>query len=160
MTTADELLAAEGAVVVPRSLASTTFAALVLYLEGRVRADGGELTDEARALLYALNRAAQGPSFAPETPAAPPATVMLGMETVAALMGCTPQWARRLAARGEIPGAQRVGRIWLVPSTSLDAFHHEREEEHGGEEHEAEDGEAEGVVSAQGAAEGADAGTA
>ncbi|MFD4975621.1 hypothetical protein [Streptomyces sp. NPDC058424] len=37
----------EGAVVVPRALASTTFAALVLYLRDRAQAGGGALTPDA-----------------------------------------------------------------------------------------------------------------
>ena len=131
MTTADEQ---GGAVVVPRSLASTTFAALLLYLQDRVRADGGALSPEARALLHALNRAAQAPSSDPGTSTPAPATVdhtragdVLGMEEVAALLGCSPEYARRLARTGRFP-ARRVGHVWLTTLTSLDAYRYGREE--------------------------------
>ncbi|GAB2922839.1 helix-turn-helix domain-containing protein [Streptomyces heilongjiangensis] len=124
MATADET----GAVVVPPSLANTVFVAVVAHLHARTRDGGATLTPEARTLLRDLNRAASHPVSPTKPAGGEPANLMLGMGEAAALIGCTPQWARRLAARGEIPGAQRVGRIWLVPSTSLDAFRHEREE--------------------------------
>ncbi|MFH9038971.1 helix-turn-helix domain-containing protein [Streptomyces sp. NPDC017966] len=129
MATAEQLLAEDGSVRVPARLAASVHDAVLLHLAARARAGGGALTPDARALLAALNRAASAP-VSPTKPADDdPATVMLGMGDAAALMGCTPQWARRLAARGAIPGAQRVGRIWLVPASSVDAFHHEREED-------------------------------
>ncbi|MGC8919455.1 helix-turn-helix domain-containing protein [Streptomyces sp. PG2] len=152
-----ELLDEDGSVRVPPALAASVHTAVLLHLAASVRSGGGTLTPDARDFLAALNRAATHPVSRTKPAGHRPDTVMLGMGKVAALLGCTPQWARRLAARGELPGAQRVGRIWLVPSTSLDAFRHEREEAPGGEEHEAEDGEAQGVVAARGAAQGAGA---
>ncbi|WP_435272202.1 helix-turn-helix domain-containing protein [Streptomyces parvulus] len=133
MTTADDLLAEDGSVRVLQPLAGTVANAVSLFLGARQRADGGTLTPDARALLAALNRAATQPVSATKPAGGQPANVMLGMGDAAALLGCSPQYARRLAARGEIPGAQRVGRIWLVPSNSLDAFHHERQEDDDGE---------------------------
>ncbi|WP_406488995.1 helix-turn-helix domain-containing protein [Streptomyces phaeochromogenes] len=128
------LLDEDGSVRVPARLASPLFAILWRHYRAEKRASGGELSPDAHALLMALHRAATGtPSFAPETPADAPATVMLGMGEVAALIGCTPQWARRLAARGDLPDAQRVGLVWLIPSTSLDAFRDERQEDPRGE---------------------------
>ncbi|MFF9215506.1 helix-turn-helix domain-containing protein [Streptomyces viridosporus] len=133
MTTAEQLLAEDGSVRVPQHLAASVHGAVSLFLGARVKANGGALTADARALLAALNRAAAQP-VSPTKPAGDdPANVMLGMGEVAALIGCTPQWARRLAARGEIPDARRVGRIWLVPASSVDAFRHEREEDTSGE---------------------------
>ncbi|NEA78032.1 helix-turn-helix domain-containing protein [Actinospica acidiphila] len=157
MAMADRLLADDGSVRVPPALAAAVHDAVLLHLAASVRSGGGSLTPDARALLHALQRAASHP-VSPTKPAGDdPATVWLGMGEVAALCGCSAQWARRLAARGELPGARRVGRIWLVPASSVDAFRHEREEAPGGEEHEAEDGEAEGVDAAESAAEGAGA---
>jgi hypothetical protein len=123
----------EVTVAVPRSLAAATFNALSLYLDALRSSNGGALSPEARKLLHDLNCAASQP-VSPTKPAGEdPDTVMLGMGTVAALLGCSPQYARRLASCGSLPGAQRVGRIWLVPSTSLDAFRHERQEDAHGE---------------------------
>lgn len=156
MTTAEDLLAEDGSVRIAAGLdAAWAHAALAYALRELSDRNGLPPSHFARALMTALKRAAEGSSFAPETPAATPATVMLGMEEVAALKGCTPQWARRLAARGELPGAQRVGRIWLVPSTSLDAFRHEREEAPDGEAA-SEDREGRGSAAGRGSEGAAD----
>lgn len=126
----------EGAVVVPRALASTTFAALVLYLRDRVQAGGGALTPDARALLRDLHRAAEGtePGAAIEhssdngTAPPPPDSVATAMEVsvgeAAALLGCTAEYVRRLARDGAFT-ARRIGaRTWAIDRASLDAYRH------------------------------------
>jgi excisionase family DNA binding protein len=129
MATAEELLAEDGAVVVPRSLASTTFAALVLYLQGRVRDDGGALSPDARALLHALNQAAQQPSSASDTPTPAPATVVtsrvLGVAEAAAVLGCNRSYVRRLCHAGRIP-ATRITGGWVIEAAALDDYRHGR----------------------------------
>ncbi|MFI1726900.1 helix-turn-helix domain-containing protein [Streptomyces sp. NPDC020489] len=129
MTTADELLAEDGAVVVPRSLASTTFAALVLYLTDRVRADGGALSPDARALLHALNHAAQQPSSASDTPTPAPATVVtsrvLGVAEAADVLGCNRSYVRRLCLAGRIPATRNRGG-WVIEAAALDDYRHGR----------------------------------
>ncbi|GBQ01034.1 hypothetical protein SSP531S_24640 [Streptomyces spongiicola] len=123
----------DGAVRVPAHLASAVFAATMLYLADQTRASGGALAPDARQLLQALHQAANGhPGFAPETPSTPADTVMLGMGAVAALLGCTPQYARRLARSGRLP-AQRVGHVWLISPADLDAYRYGRQEDTDGE---------------------------
>ncbi|ULR50593.1 helix-turn-helix domain-containing protein [Streptomyces deccanensis] len=117
------LLRPDGSVIVPASVAGDVLRALVRDLTARIRADGGEISPRIRALLYALHAADQQdtPGFPTETPTAPADTVELGMREVAALLECSPQYARRLARNGSLP-ARRAGRIWLVDPTALDAF--------------------------------------
>ncbi|MEU2596971.1 helix-turn-helix domain-containing protein [Streptomyces hirsutus] len=121
----------EGHVVVPRALAPTVFNAVVLYLDNRVRSSRGAITPDARALLRELHRAAEG---APEhssdngTPSPSIATVATGSEVsvmeAAALLGCTPDYARRLARSGAFQ-ARRIGaRTWAIDRTSLDTYRH------------------------------------
>jgi hypothetical protein len=70
------LLRPDGSVTVPASVAGEVLRALVRDLTVRARADGGEVSPQARRVLYALHAAAvqdegTGPSFASETPARP-----------------------------------------------------------------------------------------
>ncbi|MFF3897920.1 helix-turn-helix domain-containing protein [Streptomyces sp. NPDC001812] len=120
------------AVVVPASLAPTVFNAVVLYLGDRVRTGGGALTPDARTLLRDLHRAAEGArtelSSDNGTPPPPTATVATGSEVsvmeAAALLGCTPEYARRLARAGAFQ-ARRIGaRTWAIDRTSLDTYRH------------------------------------
>ncbi|WP_327430934.1 helix-turn-helix domain-containing protein [Streptomyces sp. NBC_01236] len=117
------LLRPDGSVTVPASIAGDVLRALVRDLTTRVRADGGEVSPAVRRLLYALHTAEQqdAPGFPTETPSVPTATVELGMREVAALLECSPQYARRLAREGHLQ-ARRAGRIWLVDPGALDAF--------------------------------------
>ncbi|MER5401662.1 helix-turn-helix domain-containing protein [Streptomyces sp. NPDC002599] len=129
--------AEEGAVVVPRALASTTFAALVLYLRDRAQAGGGVLTPDARALLRDLHRAAGGtetdaviePSSDKGTMSHSAATVAttgaeVSVSEAAALLGCTPEYVRRLARTGALT-ARRIGaRPWAINRASLDTYRH------------------------------------
>ncbi|MGW1799155.1 helix-turn-helix domain-containing protein [Streptomyces sp. NPDC001984] len=109
--------------VVPPDVARELLRPVVLGLAARVRADGVPLSPRAVAFLTALHRTAEQaePGFPTETPTAPAATVELGMGEVAALLECSPQYARRLAREGRLR-ARRAGRIWLVDPASLDAY--------------------------------------
>ncbi|MFG2311173.1 helix-turn-helix domain-containing protein [Streptomyces sp. NPDC048566] len=49
------------------------------------------------------------------------------MRKAAAVLGCTPQYARRLARTGRLP-AQRVGGVWAVRPRDLDALRYGRTE--------------------------------
>lgn len=116
----------DGAVVVPPEVASDVLRALVRDLTARVRADGGEVTPAVRQVLYALHEAAQRtapptPSSAPGTPVVAPATVELTAHEAAHLLGCSTEYARRLARTGRVP-ARRAGPAWLIDRQALDAY--------------------------------------
>ncbi|WP_457460067.1 helix-turn-helix domain-containing protein [Streptomyces sp. TE5632] len=125
----------EAFVIVPGALASTTFAALVLYLRDRVQAGGGALTPDARALLRDLHRAAEGadgPVFerGSDNGTASPATANVttgtdvSVQEAAALLGCTAGYVRRLARHGAFQ-ARRIGaRTWAIDRASLDTYRH------------------------------------
>lgn len=103
---------------------------------------GAPHTPEVDAISHTLRTAAQTrPGFAPETPTARPATVdpgfasrVLGMTEVAAELGCSVQFARRLAQSGRLR-ADRVGRTgpWLTTPADLDAYRYGRQEDTHGE---------------------------
>jgi hypothetical protein len=128
----------DGAVVVPASLAAVTFNALVLHLADRTRADGGELSPDARSLLYALHRAASGVSTVVDT--APSSSEgsdvadfeILGAHEVAGILGCSRRWATALLGSGRLD-SRRVGRAWVTTRGDLDAYRYGREEEPDGE---------------------------
>lgn len=125
----------DGSVIVPCALASTTFAALVLYLRDRVQTGGGALTPDARALLRDLHRAAEGTEDAAtiehssdnDTAPSPTATVTeVSVGEAAAVLGCSAGYVRRLARTGTIR-AHRIGaRAWAIDRTALDTYRHGR----------------------------------
>ncbi|MFE1250505.1 helix-turn-helix domain-containing protein [Streptomyces sp. NPDC058741] len=120
------LLRPDGSVMVPASVAGEVLRALVRDLVGRARADGGEVSPQARRVLYALHAAAvqdesTGPAFAPETRARSAASVELTARQVAEILGCSAQYARSLARSGRVR-ARRAGPAWLIDSASLDAY--------------------------------------
>jgi excisionase family DNA binding protein len=41
-------------------------------------------------------------------------------EQAAIILQKTPDTVRRLCQRGEIPGARKIGREWLIPRASID----------------------------------------
>ena len=41
-------------------------------------------------------------------------------EQAAVILQKTPDTVRRLCQRGEIPGARKIGREWLIPRVSID----------------------------------------
>lgn len=110
------LLQADGSVLIPASVAGDVIRFIVLGLTDRVRTDGGEVSTSARRVLWALHEAAQRQDeagFPDETP--PPAQVTVEMTAceVAAVMGCSPQYVRRLCASGVLR-ARRAGRQWMI----------------------------------------------
>ncbi|MGQ4727047.1 helix-turn-helix domain-containing protein [Streptomyces sp. Ju416(a)] len=122
----DRLVRADGAVVVPPGIANEVLRALVRDLTTRVRTDGGEVSPGVRQLLWALQDAAQhpartAPSSAHGTAAPAAATVELTAHEAAALMGCSTEYARRLARTGRVL-ARRAGPAWLINRQALDAY--------------------------------------
>ncbi|GGV83862.1 hypothetical protein GCM10010294_60900 [Streptomyces griseoloalbus] len=121
------LLRPDGSVMVPPSVASEVLRALMRDLLDRTRADGGELSPEARRVLHALHAAAvRGEPHPPAgssggTPQQPAATVELTAAEAAHAMRCSPSYARRLARSGRVR-ARRAGPVWLIDSASLDAY--------------------------------------
>ncbi|MCY0962800.1 helix-turn-helix domain-containing protein [Streptomyces sp. H27-H5] len=88
--------------------------------------DGGEVSPAVRRLLYALHDAAQRPAVAVPssgagTAPAAPVTVELTADQAALLLGCSTEYARRLARTGRVL-ARRAGPAWLIDPTSLDAY--------------------------------------
>lgn len=153
MTTAEQVA---GAVVVPRSLASTTFNALVLYLDARVRTDGGEVTADARALLHALNRAV---STAPDASTSSEGSAVGGLEIlgaheVADILGCSRRWATALLGSGRLRAWQVGGRTWVTTRGDLDAYRYGRTEATDEQPQDTpEPGQAPGLDTAQGSAQ-------
>lgn len=124
MTTAEAPGSEDGSVLVPARLASTTFAALTLYLADRTRANGGALTPEARTLLRNLHAAAQGPAPHPPTSSEGSdleGSATLGAHGVARVLGCSRRWATHLLSSGRL-NAWRVGRNWFTTQRDLDRY--------------------------------------
>ena len=100
---------------------------MVRDLNAQVRANGGEPSPAARRLLFALHtanvRAEEQPGFPAETAQLPSGSVEIGTGEAAALLGCTPQYVRRLARAGRIR-ARRCGPAWLINTASLNAYRH------------------------------------
>ncbi|MEU2598446.1 helix-turn-helix domain-containing protein [Streptomyces hirsutus] len=121
------LLRPDGSLVIPAPLAREVLRVLVRDLSERVRSDGGEVSPAVRGVLRALHLAAKQPrdgagAFAAETPADQGVSVReVTAEQAAGLLGCSPQYARRLARSGRV-AARRVGPVWLIDRASLDAF--------------------------------------
>lgn len=120
------LLRPDGSVTVPPSVAGEVLRALVRDLTARARADGGELSPDARRVLHALHAAAvrgdhTRPGSGDGTPQQSPATVELTAAEAALAMRCSPSYARRLARSGRVR-ARRAGPVWLIDSASLDAY--------------------------------------
>lgn len=111
------------AVVVPESLRDTVLRLLLERIR-QERVSGGQalVSEEMRAFLWALSHPYEGTnataSFANETSAPVSGTVLLTTEDIAERMGCSVQYARRVAARG---ARTKVGRQWLVTEQELDA---------------------------------------
>lgn len=120
----DNLLQADGSVLVPPDVARELLRPLVLGLAARCRADGTALSPRAVRLLHALhNSAEQQPSSADGTPPSAPATVELTAPEAAELLACSPEYVRRLARTGRLAG-RRAGRAWLINRDSLDTYRH------------------------------------
>jgi excisionase family DNA binding protein len=121
---ARRLVREDGSVVVPPALAGEVLRCLLRDLSSRVRADGGELSAGVRELLWGLHAAAteaeQQTSSVSGTLEAAAARVEIGISDAAQRLGCSPEYARRLARRGRL-SARRVGRTWLVDAAALAA---------------------------------------
>lgn len=124
------LVQPDGSVVIPPALADEVLRRLARSIVSEAREAGVTATPAARALLAALDQAAQ--RYAAATPTsvggsdpAPPATVEVTADEAGRVMGCTARWARDLAASGRVQ-ARRVGRTWLIDSADLDRFRHGR----------------------------------
>jgi excisionase family DNA binding protein len=121
------LLRPDGSLVIPAPLAQGVLRAVVRDLSERVRTDGGEVSPAVRGVLRALHTAsAQSPrspvGFAAETHADVGVSVReVTAEQAAELLGCSVQYARRLAKSGRV-AARRAGPAWLIDRASLDAF--------------------------------------
>lgn len=118
------LVREDGSVVVPASLAGEVLRIVLRDLAVRVRADGGELSAGVRELLWGLHASAaeaeQQAGSVDGTLEGPPVSVEVGISDAAARLGCSPEYARRLARRGRL-SARRVGRTWLVDAAALAA---------------------------------------
>lgn len=135
------LVRTDGSVIVPPALVPAVRRAVVADLAARQRADGGALTAEAHAFLYALRTAVQARNTPPLAGSSADATAPLEAGTVdldahgrlglvtageaADLLGSSAEWIRRLARRGTLP-ARRVGPQWLIDRAALDDYRHGR----------------------------------
>lgn len=120
------LLGPDGSVTIPPGVAGEVLRALVRDLTARVRADGGEVSPTVRQVLYALHDATQRPntpvpSSVAGTPAVAPDTVELTAYEASIALGCSTEYARRLARTGRVL-ARRAGPAWLINRQALDAY--------------------------------------
>ena len=137
----DTLLAPDGSVTIPATVAGDLLRALVRDLTARVRVDGGEVAPGVRRVLYALHAAAQHAEqtaddrarheieHTPDNGTAPTnsATVdAVSVAEAAAALECRPEYVRRLARRGDL-AAHRLGRrTWAIDRASLDHYRYGR----------------------------------
>lgn len=108
-------MAADGPIVVPPYLAREVLRLLTLGLTEQARRDGLPVSAAGRQILWALAAAADQHDLAgsaSETSTAEPANLTT-IADVAARMGCSQQYARRLARRGRLD-ARKVGGQWIV----------------------------------------------
>ncbi|MFI9174889.1 helix-turn-helix domain-containing protein [Streptomyces lincolnensis] len=110
--------------IIPPALAGEVLRRLLRDVTAEMEADGGRLGPQVYSLLWALRTAQdddEKESEAPPTPSgsaagtpvAAAATVEISAGELAARMGCSAEYARRLARAGKVP-ARRVGRQWLI----------------------------------------------
>lgn len=79
-------------------------------------ANHAPVTEDLRRFLWALAHPEDCPGFANETAPTEPAT-MLTSQDLADRMGCSVQYARRVAARV----GTKVGGVWLIDEHELQA---------------------------------------
>lgn len=123
-----QLLRPDGSVVIPATIAADVLRRLLRDLSGEVRANGGSVSPTVYRILWALHTAAEegaGQESDPVgsvtgTPAAPGASVEISASELAERIGCSAEYARRLARAGRVP-ARRVGRTWLIATDETEA---------------------------------------
>jgi excisionase family DNA binding protein len=138
------LVRADGSVVIPRGVAREVLRLLIIGLEVRVRADGGELAPLVRQLLWDLHAASAQADPGERPSGSGTGTVQpqkgrlaLSVAQAAVTLGCSTRWVRRLLVGGRLTG-HRVGvRAWAIDPDSLDQFRfnggqHDHEDEHHG----------------------------
>jgi excisionase family DNA binding protein len=115
-------------VVVPGEVCGEVLRLLCRALVAEARSTGALPSARCRDLLVQLHRAATTPptpaeSFAEETTTVAALTLepLMTVAQVAGVLGCSPQWARRLVSSSRL-AAHRVGRQWLVETASLDEY--------------------------------------
>lgn len=131
-TAPSDLIRPDGSVLIPAEVAGDVLRALIRDLTTRVRADGGEVGPAVRRVLYALHTAAQLPdtpsleqSSGNGTSPNPAATVEeVTVNEAAALLGCTPEYVRRLARNGTLTGRRHGARAWAIDRAALDTYRH------------------------------------
>lgn len=110
-------------VVVPESLRETTLRLFHDRIQRDQKSLGVPITEELRAFLWDLSHPDQRPEpeagFVNETSLLDSGSVLLTTEDIAHRMGCSVQYARRIAAR---IGKRRVGRQWLVDEQDFEAL--------------------------------------
>lgn len=129
---ARRLLRGDGSVVVPASVAADVLRRLSRDLTAEIQADGGRPSAAVYNLLWALYEAASSEDekgtqiagtpdgSASGTPSLGGVSVEIGASELAERMGCSPEYARRLARSGRVP-ARRVGRTWLIATDETEA---------------------------------------
>jgi excisionase family DNA binding protein len=118
---------------IPPAVAKDLVRLLVLALETRVRADGGEVGPAGNRVLMALMESSRSTDPAAVTTATirtiasnpsviTTETIELTVAEAAERVGCKPDWIRKLRQSGKITG-RRVGqRTLLVNAGSLDDY--------------------------------------
>jgi excisionase family DNA binding protein len=130
------LVRSDGAVVIPPGEAREVLRLVLIGVEARVRADGGEVSPQLRRILYALHDASQlkddGPAAGAGSGSAagPPGRLELSVGQAAKLLGCSPRWVRQLVLAGRLTGRRAGSRTWLIDPTSLDDYRHGGTHEH------------------------------
>lgn len=116
------LVREDGSVVIPAKLAGAVLRILLRDVTARLPVDKGKVSPPVQSLLWALNEAAgQAEALAGSedgTPGAGPVSVEISTSQAAEALGCSPEYARRLARSGRLP-ARRLGRTWLIAEAAI-----------------------------------------
>lgn len=116
------LVREDGSVVVPPALAGELLRRLLRDVTAEVHANGGVPSLACRELMWGLHTAALAEEKAAGsgdgTPVGPVGSVEIGTTEAAQVLGCSAEYARRLAREGRLP-ARRVGRQWLIREAAI-----------------------------------------
>ncbi|MFH9768462.1 helix-turn-helix domain-containing protein [Streptomyces microflavus] len=126
---ARRLLREDGSVVVPAALAGPVLRVLLRDVGARLQSDQGVVSSPVSGLFWALAMAAER-AEAEEgsgsgTSADRPVRMEISVSQAAEVLGCSTEYARRLARSGRLP-ARRVGRAWLIAEAAIVAPETER----------------------------------